>query len=136
MWEHIDGLNLGHFILLVHQLQVASLCGWVTAHIHDALWCCVQDGLYYVWMHTCAGGVGDDDIWTTMFCNEVICQDVLHVASIEQRVLDAVCLRVDLGVLDGFRYLLDTNHLLGFLVHEVGDGARTGIEVVDEWFEV
>ena len=132
VWEHVDRLHLADLVLHVEQLQVASLCGRIAADIDDALWGSIQDGLHHVGVHACSGWVGDDDIWSSMLCNEVVRQDILHVASIEQRVLNAVHLRVDFGVLDGFRHILDANHLTGFLRYEIGDGASACIQVVDQ----
>ena len=84
-------------------------------------------------MHTGTWWVGDDDIWATVLGDEVVGQDVLHVASIEEGVGDVVYLGVDLGVLDGFWYVLDTDYLLSLVSHEVGDGSSTGVEVVNQF---
>ena len=82
-------------------------------------------------MHTGTWGVGDDDIGTSVLGNKVVGQDVLHVASIEQGVLDAVNLAVDLGILDSLWYVFDADDLTGFLSHEIGNGASAGVEVVN-----
>ena len=82
-------------------------------------------------MHTSAWWIGDDDIGLTVLCDKLIGKDVLHVASIEQGVLDAVNLRVNLSVLDGLGHVLDTNNLLGLTGHKVGYGTCTCIEVVN-----
>ena len=88
--EHIDWLDMGDLVVGIEQLQVASLGGWVAADIDDALRVGIHDDLDNVWMHACSWWVGDDDIRTTVIADEVIGEDVLHVASIEQRVIDMV----------------------------------------------
>ena len=134
MWgvrKHIYGLHLDNLILFVQVLQVASLRGGIARYINDAVWGCTKNGFHYIWVHASTWRVGDDDIRTAVLCDEIVCEDVLHVSSIEQRVVDTVDLRVNLRVLDGFGHILDAYHLLGFLGYEVGDGAGTGIEVVN-----
>ncbi len=132
MWEHIHGLHLNNLIGYVKILQVTSLCGWVARYIDNAVGGGVENCLYHIGVHAGAGRVGDDDIWTSMLCNEIICQDVFHIASIEQSVLDAVDFGVDLRILDGFGYILNANDLLGFLSYEVCDCACTSVKVVDQ----
>ena len=129
--EHIYRLDARHFVLLGEQLQVASLCSWVAAHIYDALWVGKENGVDDITMHTSSGRVGDDDIGLAVLLNEVLIQDVLHVAGKELRVLDAVYLRVHLSILDSLRHILDANDLPGISCHEVGDGAGASVEVVN-----
>lgn len=90
MGEHIDRLNLYYSIVCIQLLQVTSLCGRVTGHIDDTLWGSPEDCLDDVRMHACTGWVCDDDVWTTMLGDEIICQDVLHVTSKEQGVVDMI----------------------------------------------
>ena len=90
MGEHVDGLYGSDTIVGIHQLQVTGLCGWVAADIDNTFWSCIEDGFHHVRVHTGAWGIGDDDVWATVLGNEVVGQDVLHVASIEEGVLDAV----------------------------------------------
>lgn len=111
MREHIHRLYGSYLILRIHQLQVASLGCRVAAYVYDALWCCIQDDVYYVWVHSGTWWVGDDDVWTTMLGDEIVGQDILHVACIEEGVLDVVHLRIHLGILYGLWYVLDTDYL-------------------------
>ena len=93
MWcvrEHIYGLHLYHLVLLVQVLQVARLCSRIARYINDAVWGCAQNSLHNVGMHTGTWGVGDDDVRTSVLCDKVVGEDVLHVACIEQGVADAV----------------------------------------------
>ena len=90
MREHIDGLHGGDAIISVHVMQVTGLCGRVAADIDDALGGSTQDGLHHVGMHTGTWRVGDDDVRPPVFSDEVIGEDVLHVAGKEQRVRNAV----------------------------------------------
>ena len=41
-------------------------------------------------MHASTWRVGDDDIGATMLVDEILCEDVLHVASVEQSVVQVV----------------------------------------------
>ena len=83
-------------------------------------------------MHTRTRRVGDDYIRTPVLVDKVLCQHVLHVAGKKQRVPDAVDFRVDLGVLDGFGHIFDADDLARLSGHEVGDGSRAGIKVVNQ----
>ena len=136
MWEHVNGLHGCDTIIGIHQLQVTGLCGRVAADIDNTFGGCIEDGSHYVGVHAGTWWVGDDDIRTSVLGNKVVGQDVLHVAGIEQRVLDAINLAVDFGVLDGFRHVLNTDDLTGFLRHEVGNGTSACIEVVDQRLDV
>ena len=93
MWgvgEHVDGLNARNAVVLSEDFEVASLRGRVAAHVNNALRGGIHDGFHDIRMHACSWWVGDDDIRTTVIADEVIGEDVLHVASIEQRVIDMV----------------------------------------------
>ena len=92
-----------------------------------------QDGVYHVLVHTGAWWVGDDYVGASVLLDELVVEDVLHVAGVELGVADIVHLRVHLCVLDSLRNVLDADNLARLTCHEVGDGARTGIEVVDQF---
>ena len=132
MGEHIYWLNRHYTILGIKILKVACLGGWVATHIHDALGSSPQNGLHHIGVHTSTWWIGDDDIGSSVLSDEVVSQDILHVSGIEEGVLDAVELRVDLGILDGLRHILDTDHLSCLLCHEVGNGACSRIEVIHQ----
>lgn len=66
---------------------------------------------YYVWVHSGTWWVGDDDVRSTVLCDEIVGQDILHVACIEEGVLDVVHLRIHLGILYGLWHILDTDYL-------------------------
>ena len=132
MWEHVDRLDDTQVVVLAEYLQIACLCSGVAADVDDALGLGSEDGLHHVGMHAGARRVGDDDVGPPMLLEEVVVEDVLHVACEEERVVNAVDLRVHLRILDGFRHVLDADDLTGLAGHEVGDGARAGVEVVDE----
>ena len=70
MREHVHRLYGSYLILRIHQLQVACLGSRVAAYVHDALWCCIQDDVYYVWVHAGTWRVGDDDVRTTVRSEE------------------------------------------------------------------
>ena len=130
LWEHVHRLYCHHFILYIQELQVASLGSRVAADIDDALRLGIQDNIHHIGVHTCTGRVGDDDVGPAMLGNEIGCEDVFHIACIEQGVFNAIDLRIDLGILDGFRYILDANDLASLTRHEVGNSARTCVEVL------
>ena len=88
--EHIHGLHLDDLILLVQILQVASLRGGIARYIDDAVGGCTKNGFHYIWVHASTWRVGDDDIRTAVLCDEIVGEDVFHVAGIEQGVADAV----------------------------------------------
>ena len=125
MWEHIHGLYCHYAVVCIHVVQVAGLSGGIAGYIDDALGGCTQDGLNDVRVHTGSWGVGDNDIGPSVLGDEVVSQDVLHVAGKEQRVVDAVCLRVNLCILDGFRYIFYTDYLAGLTGYEIGDTASS-----------
>ena len=82
-------------------------------------------------MHSGTWWVGDDDIGLTVLCDKLVSKDILHIASIEQGVVYAVNLRVDLSVLDSLGHILDTYHPASLASHKVGNGTCTCIEVVN-----
>lgn len=67
-----------------------------------------------------------------MFSNEIVGEDVLHIASIEKSVVDVVYLAIHLCILDSLRHIFDADNLASLASHEVGYGAGAGIEVVDK----
>ena len=132
MREHINRLNGSHLVVVVHQLQVASLGSRVATYIHDAVRSRIQDYVHYIRMHSGTWRVGDDYVWATVLGDEFVGQNILHVACIEEGILDVVHLRIHLCILYGLWYVLDTDYLLCLVSHEVGDGSRAGVEVVNQ----
>ena len=129
--EHIDGLHGHDLILFVEVVQVARLSGGIAGDIDDALGGGTQDGLHYVGMHAGTGRVGDDHVGTAVFGDKLVGEDILHVTGKEQCIVDMVDLGVHLGILDGLGDVLDADDLTGPTGHEVGNGTRTRVEVVD-----
>ena len=127
VWKHIHRLHGIHAIVGIQVLQVTSLSSRVTTHIDDTLRGSSENSFHDIRMHPCTGRVGDDDIRAPVFCNKIVRQYILHVTGIEQGVLDVVLLGVNLGILDGFRHIFDTDDLASLFRHEVGNGARTSI---------
>ena len=133
VWEHIDGLDSGNTVVCVEVVEVTSLRSRVAGDIDDALGSCPENGLHHIWMHTSSGRVSDDHIGTAVLGDEVVGEDILHIAGIEEGVGDAVDLGVDLRILDGLGHVFDADDLTGFLCNEVGDGASAGVEVIDRF---
>ena len=131
--KHVDGLDGGNTVVGIEVVQVAGLCGRVARDVDDTLGGCPENGFYHIGMHAGTGRIGDDDIRTTMFGDEIVGKDILHVAGIEKGVGDAVDLGVDFCILDGLWDVFDANHLSGLARHEIGDGAGAGIEIVDNF---
>ena len=132
MRKHVYRLNFGHFVFGIHQRQVPCLRCRVTAHIYNAFGRRVKDHIYHIRMHSCAWGVGDNHIWTSMLLDEVIGKDVLHVTGIEQCIVDIVDFAIDLCIGNRLGNILDADHLAGTSGYEVGNGSRSRVQVVNE----
>ena len=136
MWgvgEHVDGLDSGDTVVHVQVVQVAGLGGRIARDVDNALGGSSEDGLYHVGVHAGTGWVGDDDVRTAVLGNEVVGEDVFHVAGKEQGIVDAVDLGIDFCILDSLGYIFYTNDFAGLAGHEIGDGAGAGVEVVDDF---
>ena len=134
MWrvgEHVDGLDRGDTIIGVEVVEVAGLGGRIARDVDDAPWGSAEDGFHDVRMHASPRRVGDDHIRTAMLGDEVVGEDILHVTGIEKGVRDAVDLGVHLSILDGLWYIFDADDLACFPGYEIGDGACTGVKIVD-----
>ena len=129
MREHVNRLHFLYGILGVEQCKVACLCGRVAAHIDYALRLRAEYCVYHVAVHSCAWRVGDYHVGTSVACYEFVGKDVLHVAGVEQSILNSVDRRVHLGVLDCLRNIFDAYHFACAACHEVGYGARSCVEV-------
>ena len=66
-----------------------------------------------------------------MFCDEVFVEDVLHVASIEKRVRDAIDGRVHFRIFDGLGHIFDADDLTRLMRHKIGYRPCTRVEVVN-----
>ena len=136
MREHVYGLYGGHLVTAIQQLEVSCLRSRITADINDTFRSCEKNHINHIVVHTCPWRIRDDDIRTTMFCNEILSQDILHIAGIKQGIVDTVDCGIDFCILDGFRDIFDTDHLLRLTGDEIGDGSRTGIQVVHRTISV
>ena len=67
-----------------------------------------------------------------MLPDEIVGQDILHIACIEEGVLDVVYLRIHLCILDSFWHVFDTDYFFSLVCHEIGNGSGTGVEVVNQ----
>ena len=88
--EHIYRLYAQHLVLHIKQAEVAGLRGGVTAHVNDALGLSEKDGIDNIIMHAGTRGVSDNDIGTTILVDEFLVENILHVASKEKGVIDAI----------------------------------------------
>ena len=59
-------------------------------------------------------------------------EDIFHIAGKEKRVFDSVDATVFFGIFYGFGYVLDSHHFFRASRHEIGNGSRAGIEVVNQ----
>ena len=121
MWEHIDGLYFCYPIIRIQLLQVTSLCGRITGYIDDTLRSCPEDGFDNIGMHTCTWWVSDNDIGTTMFSDKHVSQDIFHITSEEQGIVDMINLGIDSGIFNRFWYIFNTNHFPCFPCDEVSN---------------
>ena len=132
MWEHIDGLHGENLVHVVEECQVARLCRGVAAHIYHTLGCCALDDLQYALVDTCTRWVEDDDIGAAVACDKLIAHNILHVAGVEHRILDAVNLGVYLCILNSLGNILHADNLRSAACAEVCDGTRACVEVVED----
>ena len=133
MREHIYRLHGSNLILGIEQLEIAGLCSRVTAYVHNAARLCKEQHIDYIVMHSGTWRVGNDDIRTAMLVDEILRKDVLHIAGLEQGILDTVDLRIDLCILNSLGHILDTHYLAGTAGYEVGNGTCSGIKVVHQF---
>lgn len=131
VWEHIYWLNFNNLVVYVQQLQVACLSGRITTHIYYSLWLCPEDCINYILVHTGTRRVGDDNVWLSVLGDELISKNVLHIPCIEVGIVYAIKLRVYLCILNSLWNIFNANNFLGFTSYEIGDGARTSVEVID-----
>ena len=82
-------------------------------------------------MHSCPWRVNYHYLRRAVFLNEVGSKHVLHIARIEAAVGDSVGLRIDVGVVNCFLYILDAYYLRGFGGNELRYGSCSGVEVVN-----
>ena len=127
--ELVDRLNLAlDMVAFFHQaLNVAHKRGRVAADVDDALRLGTQYGIHNILMHSGTWRVGNNNVRLTVAGYELIVEYVLHVAGIEQGVVDAVNLRIYFRILDSLRHILYADNLSGFLCHEVGYCAGAGV---------
>ena len=83
-------------------------------------------------MHTSTRRVGNDNVGSSVFADKLIIKHILHVTGEEQGVVDGVDLGIHLRIFDGLRHIFNANHLAGLAGHEVGYGARAGVEIIDK----
>ena len=129
--EHVHGLDFHDTVFLVEHGNVTRLGSGIAAHIDQSLGLGVEDDLDDVLVHACAGRVDNHHLGAAVLGDKAVGEHVLHVAGEEFAVGDAVALGVDLGVLDGFGDIFDADDLSRLTGHEVGDGTRASIEVVN-----
>ena len=130
MREHVHRLYGNDLIGDVEQLKVAGLCGRVARDIDDTAGTGIEDDVHHIRMHAGTRWVGDDDVGTAVPGDEVVREDLTHVAGKELRVCDVVDAAVDLRVLDGLRHIFDADNFTRLTRHIVGDGACARVEVV------
>ena len=83
-------------------------------------------------MHSCTRRVSDDNIRPPVLLHKVLGKDVFHITGKEQRVVDTIEGRVNLGILDGIFDIFDAHHLAGIACHEVGNSSCASIKIIDQ----
>ena len=131
MGEHIDGLHSENLVHLGKKSQVACLRRGVATNVYHTLGCCTLDDIEYALVYTCARWVEDDDIGAAVACYKLVAHNILHVASVEHRILDAVNLRVNLCILNSLGHILHADNLCCAACAEVGDSTCACVEVVE-----
>ena len=111
MWEHIYCARLSHVVLTRcrQELQVTRLRGGIATDIHDTAGSRSQDRANDIFMHPCTWWVGDDDIGSPMLLDKLGGEYILHIASIEECVVDLVDSAVDASIIDGLGDILNAN---------------------------
>ena len=66
-----------------------------------------------------------------MLADEVCGEDILHVACVEERVVNAIDLAIDACIFNSFGYIFDTYDGSALSGDEVGYRPRPRIEVID-----
>ena len=82
-------------------------------------------------MHPCPWRVCDDHIGVSVLEDEVFGQDILHIASVEERIVYAIDLTIDLGIDDRLGYVFDTDARGGLASYEISNRASPRVEVID-----
>ena len=127
--KHIHRPHSSNFVFLAQNLEIASLGGRIATDINHSFRRGFKYHFSYIGMDSCPRRVKDYDIRTSVFCDEIFCQNILHVSSKESAVLYAVVFCVQLCVLNGFRHIFNTDDLCCLARDELGDGSGAGIEV-------
>ena len=133
MGEHVDRSEGLDRIFPVEHFEVACLCGRVATDVNDGAGMGVEDGTDDVSVHAGTGRVGDDDVGTSVAVNKFGVEEVFHVSGQKFDVFDMVERGIDLGVFDGFGYVFNADDFAGLAGYEVGNGARSGVPVEDEF---
>ena len=130
--EHVDGLYVCNAIFSVQERQVARLRRRVTAHIDQDFGRGIQDHFYHIFMHAGSWRVDDHHIRSAMSLHKFVGQNILHVAGIEEGIVDAIHCRVDACISYRLFHIFDADDLACVSRHKVGYRACAGIEVVDQ----
>lgn len=133
MREHVYRLYLFDAVLGVEHSEVACLCGGIAAYVYYALRFGIEYHSYHIFVHAGARRVYNHYFRASVDFDKSVGEHIFHVAGKEFGIFDAVGCRVDFSVLNGFGYIFYAYYLAGVFCHEVGYGARAGIEVVDEF---
>ena len=110
--EHVDRLHGHHLVGLVKQLKVTGLGGGIAADIHDFPGTDFQQLFDDAFSHACTRRVGDDEIRTAVGFDEIVSEDLGHVACVERAILYAIDFGIHLGILNGFLNILNANDFL------------------------
>ena len=134
--KHIHRAVVHHLVFRRHALQIACLCGRVTAHIHNAAQFSLKDivihqAFHHFLVHAFPWRVGDDDIGNTMCPHEVGCEYGRHVAGKEFGVDDTVQFGIDTCILYGIFHIFDTYRFSRQTRHVSGYRAGSSVKVID-----
>ena len=129
--KHIHRPHSSNLVFLTQNLKVASLGGRIAADINHSF----RRGFKYhvrnIRMDSCPRWVEDYDVRTSVFCDEIFCQNILHVSSKESTILYAVVFCVHLCVLNSLRHIFYADDLCCLARDELGYGSGPGVEVID-----
>src|SRR3546814_6683933 len=98
MRKHIYRLDPANLIMILQYQQITCLGGGVTAYIYNLPGGNRQQALHHARMHASPGGIGNNDLRTTLFRYKFFREHIFHVSGKKDRISDAVQCRILPGI--------------------------------------
>src|SRR5690606_30304480 len=113
---------------------VARLGRGVAAHVDDPLGRYLKEGLNNIWMHASTRRIGNNHVGMPFFLDQLLIEQVFHVACIEMAIAKTVKLGIGFGVIYGLGHVLYSDDFFGVSGNKLGNRASARIEVIDDFF--